>query len=382
MDLLFEKYISHFESLCKIKCNIFDTQLKEFKNPDIYCETCENKCKYVNTHLYGCYEAQRWDNKYIYYCPRGFIFIAISIINDSDIIEYGIISGPIIMTPEGEPFAREDLPRCSTKNVNDISELMSAVFGKISDLKNKQELATTDVILNDIYKVINDTHINGDYPIALEKELQTAISDGNKLLSKELLNKILGHIFFATNNDFETLKNSVSELIILLSRSAIDGGADINQIFILKDNYIKEIKNFTNLERLSMWLTSVINKFIGYVFEFNEVKHTDIIYKVTGYIKSNYKEKITLEDLANYVYLSKSYLSKIFKEEMKCNLTAYTNQIRIEKAKPLLLDQNLTLVDIANGVGFDDQSYFTKVFKSIVGISPGKFREKHGKIAP
>jgi len=381
MDLLLEKYINHFESLCKVKCNVFDTQLKEFKNPDnIYCAYCKNKCKYINTHLYGCYEAQRWDNKYIYYCPSGYIFIAISVINDLDIIEYGVISGPIVMSPAEEPSAYKSFPTYSTKNVNDMAEIMTAVFGKISDLKNKQELSTTDVILNDIYKVITDIPAGKNYPIALEKELQTAIIDGNKPLSKELLNKILGHIFFSSNSDFETIKTRVSELIILLSRSAIDGGADIDQIFILKDSYIKEIKNFTSLEKLSIWLTSVINKFIGYVFEFNEVKHTDIIYKVTGYIKSNYKEKITLENLAGYVYLSKSYLSKIFKEEMKCNLTAYTNQIRIEKSKPLLLDQTLTLVDIANGVGFDDQSYFTKVFKSIVGISPGKFREKHGKI--
>ena len=310
----------------------------------------------------------------------GYIFIAISIVNDLDIIESGIISGPIIMLPADEQADKQSLPSYSTGNVNDISEIMTAVFGKISDLKNKQELSTTDIILNDIYKIMSADTIVGNYPIALEKELQTAIIDGDKILSKELLNKILGHIFFSSNSDFETIKTRVSELIVLLSRSAIDGGADIGQIFMLKDNYIKEIKNFTNLEKLSIWLTSVINKFIGYVFEFNEVKHTDIIYKVTGYIKTNYKEKITLEDLASYVYLSKSYLSKIFKEEMKCNLTAYTNQIRIEKSKPLLLDQNLTLVDIANGVGFDDQSYFTKVFKSIVGISPGKFREKHGKV--
>ena len=92
------------------------------------------------------------------------------------------------------------------------------------------------------------------------------------------------------------------------------------------------------------------------------------------YIKTNYREKITLDDVANYAYLSKSYLSKIFKEEMDCTLTAYINKVRVEKSKQLLLDERISLADIAGQVGFEDQSYFTKVFKKVTGISPGKFK--------
>ena len=89
-------------------------------------------------------------------------------------------------------------------------------------------------------------------------------------------------------------------------------------------------------------------------------------------------KKITLDDIADNVYLSRTYISRIFKEEMKVTLTKYINKIRIDKSKQLLLDSSLTLADVANLTGFDDQSYYSKTFRSITGMSPGKYREKHG----
>ena len=210
--------------------------------------------------------------------------------------------------------------------------------------------------------------------------MQQTIVDGDEPRSKEILNKLLGYIFFNSNSDLKTIKSRVLELIVLLSRAAVEGGADIEQIFALNSGYISEIQNFQTVDKLSLWLSGVINRFISYVFQFGNIKHTDTIFKAASYVKEHYNEKITLDQIANYVYLSKSYLSKIFKEEMNCTLTGYINKVRIDKSKMLLRYENLSIVEIANLVGFDDQSYFTKVFRNIVGISPGKYREKHRRV--
>ncbi|HIV02962.1 MAG TPA: helix-turn-helix transcriptional regulator, partial [Candidatus Aphodoplasma excrementigallinarum] len=106
--------------------------------------------------------------------------------------------------------------------------------------------------------------------------------------------------------------------------------------------------------------------------------HTDILHKVTAYVKAHYSEKLSLAGIAEHVYLSKSYLSKIFKEEMHCSLTDYINRIRVEKSKLLMLDPRLSLVEVAAASGFDNQSYFTKVFRRVTGVSPGKYRETRG----
>jgi len=91
-------------------------------------------------------------------------------------------------------------------------------------------------------------------------------------------------------------------------------------------------------------------------------------------------KKITLEDVAAYVYLSPSYFSKIFKEEMDVNFNAYLNYVRIEMSKKLLLDPSISMVEVSNLVGFEDQSYFSKVFKKMTGISPKKYRENRGNV--
>ena len=78
--------------------------------------------------------------------------------------------------------------------------------------------------------------------------------------------------------------------------------------------------------------------------------------------------------------LSPSYFSKLFKTETGINYSTYLNQVRVEKSKELLLNEDLTLVEISNLVGFEEQSYFTKVFRRITGTTPGKFRETRGRI--
>jgi len=64
---------------------------------------------------------------------------------------------------------------------------------------------------------------------------------------------------------------------------------------------------------------------------------------------------------------------------MDCRFMAYLNKIRIEKGRHLLKNTDIPLVDIAGLVGYEDQSYFTKVFKRLTGVSPGKYRESGGR---
>ena len=95
-------------------------------------------------------------------------------------------------------------------------------------------------------------------------------------------------------------------------------------------------------------------------------------------LKRTFLKKISLEDVAKHVYLSRSYLSSIFKEETGQSLFAYINQVRVEKSKLYLLDNNVALVDVAALCGFEDQSYFTKVFIKETGLSPKKYRDSRG----
>jgi len=124
-----------------------------------------------------------------------------------------------------------------------------------------------------------------------------------------------------------------------------------------------------------------MNRFSEQVFNLSHVKHADVIYRAVDYVRKNYTRKVTLEETAALVYLSPAYFSRIFKDEMKVNFNIYVNQVRVEAAKKLLLNDSVPLVDIASQAGFDGQSYFSKVFKKMTGVTPGKFRESRGRAA-
>ena len=93
-------------------------------------------------------------------------------------------------------------------------------------------------------------------------------------------------------------------------------------------------------------------------------------------------KKISLNELAALAGFSVSYLSKIFKEETQKSISAYINYVRIENAKKLLTTTDISLVDLAYIVGFEEQSYFTKVFKKLEGIAPGKYRDSTARLIP
>jgi len=214
--------------------------------------------------------------------------------------------------------------------------------------------------------------------VAKEKELMAKIRRGDKAGAQEILNEILGYIFFSQGNDLELIKTRVVELVVLLSRAAVEGGAEIGMIFGLNDRFLWEIERLSSVDEIAFWLSKVMVRFTDCVFNLVNVKNVDIIYKAVSYLRANYMYEISLEQVAGEVHLSPAYFSKLFKNEMKCTFSEYLSALRIEYSKELLLDEDLPLVEVAGLVGFKDQSYFSKVFKKLVGVSPGEFRRSRG----
>ena len=104
---------------------------------------------------------------------------------------------------------------------------------------------------------------------------------------------------------------------------------------------------------------------------------TDIrIQEVASYISKNCTKKITIQDCAEYMHMSKSNFTKIFNEAFGINFKTYINSLRIDIACKLLENTEDTILDISYITGFEDASYFSKVFKDIKGCSPKEYRSK------
>ena len=92
------------------------------------------------------------------------------------------------------------------------------------------------------------------------------------------------------------------------------------------------------------------------------------------FIEMHYGENISQEDVAEYVGLSSVYLSRSFKAETGIGFSDYLTDVRLNQARKMLTDTNLTINQIAETVGYLDSGYFGKIFKKKYGLKPGEFR--------
>ena len=102
----------------------------------------------------------------------------------------------------------------------------------------------------------------------------------------------------------------------------------------------------------------------------------DAVAVAIEYMKNNYQKPLTLTLLANVVSLNYAYFSNIFKARTGVSVTAYLQNIRMAKAKELLISTNDRVREVAHKAGFSNERYFEKLFKSIEGITPSGYREK------
>ncbi|MCM3749263.1 AraC family transcriptional regulator [Paenibacillus pasadenensis] len=105
-------------------------------------------------------------------------------------------------------------------------------------------------------------------------------------------------------------------------------------------------------------------------------KKVDLVSQATRYLQEHYTDRVTLDELAELLGCSVSYLSRKFKQTVGKSPIDYMIALRIEKAKVLLLGTDATLQEIAESVGFSDDSYLNRMFKKQTGLSLGQFKAK------
>jgi len=110
------------------------------------------------------------------------------------------------------------------------------------------------------------------------------------------------------------------------------------------------------------------------------VSRNEYIEMATEYIRRNLHQPLSAIDVANYVHLNPNYFSVLFKEEKSITFTDYLTNLRMERAKGLLITTNFSLENITEQIGYQSTSYFIRIFKKLEGVTPKKYRDqiKHG----
>jgi AraC-like DNA-binding protein len=231
-----------------------------------------------------------------------------------------------------------------------------------------------------------------------ERMLLAALRRGDSEAGRKILNELLAILFFANPDHFKFVQYRAIELVVLLSRAAMAPGSaglqsddlrspdsrDLDlrssEDAMLETNnrYLRRIQEAKSIEELTDVLHIIVERMSGQIFSFQGVRHASALRKAERFIWENYTRKISLQEIASASGLSAPYFSTIFKEEMGENLSSYLNRLRVEKASHMLMETDLSLNEIASSCGFEDQSWFSKIFKSFTSVSPGKYRGQGG----
>lgn len=363
-------------------------------------ECTDDLCPCSQTHLYAAKQSEKLGEAYIFSCPAGLIHYTVPIIK-KDVFKGSVLAGPILMDFPDELMVDDIIEKFSLdihlrgiidshlrtiqviepSKVRHLSKLLFIVVCSIIEEekyelyeRNKKSLQQSQI--GESIHGLKQTDRDVFYTYEIEKELLLKVRSGDIIGAKNILNDLLGHILFASGSNIDIIKTRTSELCTLLSRASVEGGADFNKIFSLNSDFLTKLNKIKSVEDLSYLIINILDIFTENVFKFSESKNPVLIKKCIAYINEHYKENITLDTVANMVHLNASYFSSVFKKEMGASFSSYLNKIRIEQSKLLLKNTDYSILNIALEVGFEDQSYFSKVFKSLTNMTPKQYKQR------
>lgn len=187
------------------------------------------------------------------------------------------------------------------------------------------------------------------------------------------------------DNLFNESKSYYCHSIIKIFSQLISSIVKIQYGFMKEGCYSQYINNFNSykivseIEDYSELRKFVSNLYIGTseaINDINSKKIQDMLSNIVDYIKNNYNDsQLSISYISNKNSISSSYFSKIFNEYSGCSLPEYINNIKLENAKGMLLNNvNVEISEISAKVGYSSNTYFTTSFKKKYGITPSKFR--------
>ena len=407
-----EELLTNFSRATGLFIEVVDIYGKNFFMPkDI--DMCEF-CLYVRSNEDGirmceksykkaCAEAFRWKTTYFFRCHAGLVMWAVPIISDYENLGC-IICGQVLLW-EVDDFFLEEL-KDNNQDLLDF-DIMCDKVKKLEVISAEKCQAAAEMLLlvvnylvrtsnnifleqrnrqywrNQIVKEIEDRKRGNidkifDYDVYFkrEKKFLQYIRVGNKEKIINFLPIIFTDIEILSGYDISKIRLRATELVVSVSRAIVEGGMDPKLSIDKAEKFYENIKTYKNAEDIFIYLNSFILELVDDIFILTQNKQVSLLKEARMFISTNYYKNLTLDDVAGSVCLSSSYLSHIFREKLNCTVNNYITRVRIEKSIEFMSMRELSIQEISEKVGFNSQSYFTKIFKKYIGVTPITYRNK------
>lgn len=211
-----------------------------------------------------------------------------------------------------------------------------------------------------------------------EPMLLAAIRRGDRGEARRIINHVLVHIYSAGQERSDLLKGLLLELVVMISRAAIEAGARQSEVLGMNFRFLTELADISDDEDLAAWLRKTLENVFSAIERQEDFTPPLLIGKALDFMRNNLRRDISRDETARHAGISPSHFSRLLKARTGRSFTELLRQCRVDLACELLKRPEQSLAQIADTCGFCDQSYFTHVFQEVKGVTPRQFRDHGG----
>jgi AraC-like DNA-binding protein len=344
-------------------------------------ESCGEHCvggrKCMDTRRQAIAEAVRWGEPHILLCPNGIMIWAVPVMQNA-----AVLGGLIAAAPQAGAEDGFDPTQVYGAAMDLLQRAEAANLTNPAHMKLQREAARRESEKAQAIHAVKeqDYHSIRELYLVEEPELIAAVKRGDRPAAREIINRLLVGIYFASRSRPLLLKSFLLELVVTLSRAAVEAGADPTELLGANYSHLHDLARIDGEEELTAWLVSMLESTMEAISAHHRYPVSVLLSEAIRYLREHSGEDLSRDDIARRACLSPTHFSRVVKQTFGHSFTELLARLRVDRAREMLTHTEKTLVEISGECGFTDQSYFTKVFQKYTGQTPGEYRRQHQKV--
>lgn len=258
------------------------------------------------------------------------------------------------------------------EKVDHMRQICQSYQGALKVLRNKWSMGEERIMC---YRSLTDEGLRVDfYSAELNEKLLHGLHMQNISETEAALDSIFRFIREKRLSKEYAITIFVGVISLCLS-AVTEQGKTVEEIF--GDDFAphEEIRHMESLEAIHEWFLWFFQTIMEHTNQKRLTKTRALVMQAREYIQVHLQDsQMNLESIANALYVSPSYLRKMFKKELNVNISDYIQQARLQKAKDLLIScPGISISAVAEMAGYHDAGYFSKCFKKATGLTPSEY---------
>lgn len=329
----------------------------------VYCDRC------TPLRRQSIDEAARWGEPFSQLCMEGNIIWTVPVMYNQK-----IIGGLMASVPETDWANRRlheaALDMMAMAEQYNITNSALLELHRMTALRESERAEAIIENKGSSFRSIREIYF------AEEPSLISAIKQSDRKAAREILNRVLVGIYYVGRNRPAVLKSFLLELVVMMSRSAVEAGADPVELLGVNYSTFGDLASLEGEEAICRWLVQMLERIMDAIGTSQRYPVSVMLGAAVKWMQGHMQEDISRDDAAKIACLSPTHFSRALKQAFGRTFTEMLVKMRIDKAKEMLALTEKSLSDICFQSGFNDQSYFTKVFQKSTGVTPGAFRKR------